>query len=65
MYNDLTDFDFKEIYIDIAVISYNTILFLLYEHAHEKCKSFAIRKEREWMTDEVQTVKHHNGKVSL
>ena len=58
MYNDLTDivFDFNETDIDIAVISYNYILhFLLDKHAPEKCKSFAIPDEREWMTNEVQT----------
>ena len=61
LYNDLTaiDFDFNETNIDNAVISYNTILLLLLldKHAHEKCKSFAIPEEREWMTDEVHTVK--------
>ena len=68
MYNDFTeiDFDFNGIDIDIAVISYNSIIhFLLDKHATEKCKSFAIREEREWMTDEVQTVKRQKEKVSV
>ena len=65
MYNDLTevDFDFNETDIYNAVISYNTILhFLLDKHAPEKCKSFAIREERELMTDELQTVKRQKRK---
>ena len=65
LYNDLTEivFDFNETDIDTAVISYNSILhFLLDKHAPEKCKSFAIREEREWMTDEVQTVKRQKRK---
>ena len=32
------------------------------KHAPEKCKSFAIREENEWMTDEVQTVKRQKMK---
>ena len=56
-------FDFNETDIDTAVISYNSILhFFLDKHAPEKCKSFAIREEREWMTDEVQTVKRQKRK---
>ena len=60
LYNDLMeiDFDFNETAINNTVISYNTILhFLLDKHAPDKCKSFAIHGEREWMTDEVHTVK--------
>ena len=70
LYNDLTEiyFDFNETDIDNAVISYTTILhFLLYKNAPEKCEAFAIceERQREWMTDDVQTVKRQKRRSDL
>ena len=38
------------------------LLCILNKHAHEKCKKFAVRDMREWMTEEVHSIKRAKRK---
>ena len=56
-------FDLNEIDVHKVVEKYNKeLLCILSKHAPEKCKKFAVRDMREWMTEEVHSIKRANRK---
>ena len=56
-------FDLNETDVNKVVEKYNKeLLYILNKHAHEKCKKFAVRYMREWMTEEVHSIKRAKRK---
>ena len=59
-------FDLNETDVNKVVEKYNNELLCIWnKHAPEKCKKFAGRDMREWMTEEVHSIKRAKKKVNV